>query len=105
MVRILLDIISIWCYNIDIAFLKEIVMTNLTIDGLTKKQVQMLDEMWSIDDEYEFLDWYEHLSEKEQHECDMLQRLILIESFDAVMAKEKDFSEANDALAKFRIQK
>ena len=105
MVRILLDIISIWCYNIDIAFLKEIVMTNLTIDGLTKKQVQMLDEMWSIDDEYEFLDWYEHLSEKEQHECDMLQRLILIESFDAVMAQEKDFSAANEALAKFRIQK
>ena len=80
-------------------------MTNLTIDGLTKKQVQMLDEMWSIDDEYEFLDWYEHLSEKEQHECDMLQRLILIESFDAVMAQEKDFSTANEALAKFRIQK
>jgi len=105
MVRILLDIISIWCYNIDIAFLKEIVMTNLTIDGLTKKQVQMLDEMWSIDNEYEFLDWYEHLSEKEQHECDMLQRLILIESFDAVMAQEKDFSDANEALAKFRIQK
>ena len=105
MARILLDIISIWCYNIDIAFLKEIVMTNLTIDGLTKKQVQMLDEMWSIDDEYEFLDWYEHLSEKEQHECDMLQRLILIESFDAVMAQEKDFSDANEALAKFRIQK
>jgi len=105
MVRILLDIISIWCYNIDIAFLKEIVMTNLTIDGLTKKQVQMLDEMWSIDDEYEFLDWYEHLTEKEQHECDMLQRLILIESFDAVMAQEKDFSDANEALAKFRIQK
>ena len=105
MVRILLDIISIWCYNIDIAFLKEIVMTNLTIDGLTKKQVQMLDEMWSIDNEYEFLDWYEHLTEKEQHECDMLQRLILIESFDAVMAQEKDFSDANEALAKFRIQK
>ena len=105
MVRILLDIISIWCYNIDIAFLKEIVMTNLTIDGLTKKQVQMLDEMWSIDDEYEFLDWYEHLTEKEQHECDMLQRLILIESFDSVMAQEKDFSDANEALAKFRIQK
>jgi len=105
MVRILLDIISIWCYNIDMAFLKEIVMTNLTIDGLTKKQVQMLDEMWSIDDEYEFLDWYEHLSEKEQRECDMLQRLILIESFDAVMAQEKDFSDANEALAKFRIQK
>lgn len=105
MVRILLDIISVWCYNIDIAFLKEIVMTNLTIDGLTKKQVQMLDEMWSIDDEYEFLDWYENLSKKDQHECDMLQRLILIEAFDAAMTKENDFSDANEALAKFRIQK
>jgi len=105
MVRILLDIISIWCYNIDIAFLKESIMGNLTIDGLTKKQVQMLDEMWNIDDEYEFLEWYEQLSKKDQRECDMLQRLILIESFDAVMAQEKDFSEANEALAKFRIQK
>jgi hypothetical protein len=80
-------------------------MGNLTIDGLTKKQVQMLDEMWNIDDEYEFLEWYEQLSKKDQRECDMLQRLILIESFDAVMAQEKDFSEANEALAKFRIQK
>jgi hypothetical protein len=35
----------------------------------------------------------------------MLQRLILIESFDAVMAQENDFSDANEALAKFRIQK
>lgn len=105
MVRILLDIISIWCYNMDIVFLKESIMENLTIDGLTKKQVQMLDEMWSIDTEYEFLDWYEQLTEKDQHECDMLQRLILIEAFDAAMTKENDFTEANEALAKFRIKK
>jgi hypothetical protein len=105
MVRILLDIISIWCYNIDIVFLKEMVMGNLTIDGLTHKQVAMLDEMWSLDTEYEFLDWYENLSEKDQHECDMLQRLILIEAFDAAMVQTNDFTEANEALSKFRIQK
>ena len=101
----MLDIISVWCYNIDIVFLKEIVMSNLTIDGLTKKQVKMLDEMWSIDTEYEFLDWYDNLSTTDQHECDMLQRLILIEAFDAAMVQENDFTEANEALAKFRIKK
>ena len=105
MARILLDIISVWCYNMNITFLKEIVMANLTIDGLTKKQVKMLDEMWNIDDEYEFLDWYEHLTEKEQRECDMLQRLILIESCEAVMAQENDYTHANEAMAKFRIKK
>jgi hypothetical protein len=76
---------------------------NLTINGLTHEQVEMLDMMWSHDTEEEFLEWYETLSSKDMHQCDLLQRLVLMESFDAVMEQENDYSEAKSALAKFRL--
>jgi hypothetical protein len=75
----------------------------LTINGLTLEQVEMLDMMWSHDTEEEFLGWYESLSSKEMHQCDLLQRLILMESLDTAMEQENNYSEAKSALAKFRL--
>ena len=78
-------------------------MNNIQIDGLTQEQCDMLDVMWTLDSEEEFLEWYESmLSPKEQLQCDLLQRLVLLETFDKLMSCEKKFPEANDVLRKFR---
>jgi hypothetical protein len=76
---------------------------NLTINGLTYEQVEMLDMMWSLDTEEEFLEWYGSLSSKDMHQCDLLQRLILMESFDTVMEQENDYSDAKRVLSKYRL--
>lgn len=102
MERVLLDILSARCYNLDIALLKDILM-NLTINGLTYEQVEMLDMMWSLDTEEDFLEWYGSLSSKDMHQCDLLQRLILMESFDTVMEQENDYSDAKRVLSKYRL--
>jgi hypothetical protein len=80
-------------------------MNNIQIDGLTQEQCDMLDVMWALDSEEEFLEWYENmLSPKEQLQCDTLQRLVLLETFDELMSHEKKFPEANDVLRKFLLR-
>jgi hypothetical protein len=37
------------------------------------------------------------------HQCDLLQRLILMESFDTVMEQENDYSDAKRVLSKYRL--
>lgn len=78
-------------------------MNNIQIDGLTQEQCDMLDIMWTLDSEEEFLEWYDNiLSPKEQLQCDLLQRLVLLETFDELLSHERKFPEANDVLRKFR---
>lgn len=79
-------------------------MNELTIDGLTLEQVDMLDKMWSLDSEEEFIEWYsQELDDKERFMCDQLMRLIIIEKFDQEINKEKDFPDAKKVLSKFRL--
>lgn len=79
-------------------------MNELTIDGLTLEQVEMLDKMWSLDSEDEFIEWYSReLNDKERDMCDLLMRLIIIERFDQEANKKKDFPDAKKVLSKFRL--
>ena len=52
----------------------------ITISGLTKYQVEMLDHMWSLDSEEEYLTWYNLLDEEDQKMADTLMKMIIIES-------------------------
>ena len=54
----------------------------ITISGLTKYQVEMLDHMWSLDSEEEYLTWYNLLDEEDQKMADTLMRMIVVESLD-----------------------
>lgn len=53
---------------------------NIHLENLTPEQVEMCDIMWSFETLEEYVNWYELLDEEDQHQADVLQRLIIMES-------------------------
>ena len=70
-------------------------LTNLTPD-----QVEMLDTMWHLDSESEYLDWYKQLTAEDQHSADVLQRLVILESMEENLG---NCAEAGAVLQQFRL--
>lgn len=84
-------------------------MTNdenkLSIDGLTKYQVKMLDKMWSLQSEEEFNDWYFTLNEKDTEIVDQLKVILMYALMDKMIDDVDDFeySIANEYLQQFML--
>jgi hypothetical protein len=74
----------------------------IEINGLTPYQVALLDEMWACDTMEDFNEFIESLDDADQHEAERLQRLVLIEAMDNLVA-EMPLTEANLVLDKFRL--
>ena len=74
----------------------------IEINGLTAYQVALLDEMWACDTWQEFEEFMEALDPADRKEALKLQRMILLEELDAVVA-EMPLKEANEVLDKFRL--
>jgi hypothetical protein len=70
------------------------------LTNLTEDQCAMLDVMWALDSEDDYLDWYAQLNKQEQLTADLLQRLVILETMDQVL---EDCSEAQQVLKKFRL--
>lgn len=70
----------------------------ITITGLTKKQVRLLDEMWERDSFEEFNEWYETHSESDRNMIDSLQQMVVAESIEESLGECK---EAQELLSKF----
>jgi hypothetical protein len=73
----------------------------IKIENLTEHQVELLDAMWSIDKEDEYLEWYESLNDSDRRMSDVLMKLILHELIDESMISE--FSDAKKVLKKFML--
>lgn len=73
----------------------------IQIDNLTQAQVDMLDHMWSLDTEQDYLDWYETLDAEDQHSADILQRLVILETLESAVVS--DCSQARTVLQQFRL--
>jgi hypothetical protein len=63
----------------------------ITIGGITKRQKRMLNIMWNLDTEEDYFEWYESLDSELQAEADLLQRLVILESY------EEDLGNCVDA--------
>lgn len=70
----------------------------ITIDGLTKEQVSLLDTMWEIDGYDEYMEWKEQLSASTRREVEVLEQMVLLAEFDE---EEVDVTQARELLAKF----
>ena len=70
---------------------------SITIDGLTKGQVKLLDTMWDIDGYQEYMEWKGKLSTSTRREVDVLEQMITLAEIDEV----EDVELAKKALAKF----
>jgi hypothetical protein len=69
---------------------------SITISGLTKRQVKLLDKMWAIDSYQEYMDWKESMTQKQVQEVDTLEEMVMLAELDEV----DDLTEANNILTK-----
>lgn len=70
----------------------------ITIDGLTKEQVRMLDEMWALDTMQEMAEWMENVPPEKRQMAELLQEMIILASIDEDL---DELSDATQVLSKF----
>jgi hypothetical protein len=75
----------------------------ITINGLTDKQVAMLDIMWGLGSQEGFNDWVSTLSTDDRELAEQLYWLLLIEI--AESDTDEDYTEANEVLKAFMLNK
>jgi len=68
----------------------------ITIVGVTKRQKRMLNIMWDLDTEEDYFEWYNSLDAELQAEADLLQRMVILESYEEDLG---DLNDAKDAIA------
>ena len=73
----------------------------MKLDGLTERQVELLDTMWAIQELEEFEEWMATLTRAERVEAENLQRLVILETFEEMMADSK-YPEANQVIDRIR---
>ena len=59
----------------------------MQINGLTERQVELLDIMWDIEEYTELEEWMQTLDPAERVEAEALQRLVVLETFEELLDK------------------
>ena len=70
----------------------------ITIDGLTKRQVALLDTMWAIDSYEDYMEWK---STQDKVEIDLLEELLLLADIDELIADGQG-EDVGELLARYR---
>jgi hypothetical protein len=78
--------------------------TDMRIEGLTQHQVELLDEMWEIEEYTDLEAWMETLCPADRKEAEALQRLVVLETFEELLEQNK-YPEANRVIDRFRLTK
>jgi hypothetical protein len=76
----------------------------MRIEGLTEHQVELLDTMWAIEEFTELEEWMTTLSRADRMEAESLQRLVVLETFEELLAKD-GYPDANLVIDQFRLTK
>ena len=77
---------------------------DLIIHGLTSRQIEMLDIMWSMEELEDVEEWVSTLSEKEQKISEVLMQMVVLESYEG-MIEETSTKEANDLINRIKAKK
>jgi hypothetical protein len=73
----------------------------MQINGLTERQVELLDTMWAIEEFTELEEWMETLSRADRIEAQRLQQLVVLEAFEELLDKD-GYPDANRVIDKIR---
>ena len=76
----------------------------MRIEGLTEHQVELLDTMWAIEEFTELEEWMTTLSRADRMEAESLQRLVVLETFEELLAKD-GYPDARKVIDQFRLTK
>ena len=74
----------------------------ITINGLTERQVELLDIMWSIDDPEDYENWKSTLTESTMNMVDTLEQMVLYATLDEELEESQDFTDALSILQRYR---
>lgn len=69
----------------------------LTITGLTKAQVALLDQMWAIDGYDEYMEWKNTLPNRTLRQVAVLEEMVMLAELDEI----DDVTMAQDVLRKY----
>ena len=73
----------------------------ITLDKLTPEQVEMLEILWSLDNEQDLEAWHETLDDNESRMCETLMTLVVLESWDEEITS--DLTQAQTLLKQFTL--
>ena len=73
-------------------------MSEPRIEGLTPRQIELLEIMWELEELEDLESWKARLAPRDQRTVDQLIRMVLLETFDVEFAKETRFPEADAVL-------
>ena len=77
---------------------------SIQIENLTPEQVEMCDVMWSFESAEEYVEWYDLLDDEDKRQADVLQRMIILESMEEMLAEvNHNYRQARNYLKKFRL--
>lgn len=77
---------------------------SIQLENLTPEQVEMCDIMWSFETAEEYLTWYELLDQEDQHQADVLQHLIIMESMEDMLSEvSNQYADIRNYLKKFML--
>lgn len=77
---------------------------SIQLENLTPEQVEMCDIMWSFETAEEYLTWYELLDQEDQHQADVLQHLIIMESMEDMLSEvSNQYADIRVYLKKFML--
>ena len=78
----------------------------MEIKGLSKRQKQMLDIMWSLDSKEELYAWIDSLkTEREKRMAHVLLMMLMLEGIDDYIREMDSYPEAMDVLLNFMVNK
>lgn len=78
----------------------------MEIKGLSKRQKQMLDIMWSLDSKEELYAWIDSLkTEREKRMAHILLMMLMLEGIDDYIREMDSYPEAMDVLSNFMVNK
>jgi hypothetical protein len=75
----------------------------ITINGLSKGQVKLLDIMWSINDLEVYEEWKSSLNLELQDMIDVLEQMVILATLDEDAEAMQEYPEAQEALSKFAL--
>ena len=73
----------------------------MTINNLTQRQVELLDNMWELETMEEVEQWMVSLSARDQLTSQSLMQMVMHEMVEELMVE--DLSLSNDYLKRFRL--
>jgi hypothetical protein len=75
----------------------------ITINGLSKGQVKLLDIMWSINDLEVYEEWKCALNLELQDMVDVLEQMVILATLDEDAEAMQEYTEAQEVLSKFAL--